>query len=289
MNDRRDFLKAGSIMAAAALMTPFTSFGKKQLARIALNSPSGKKKIGVQIYSVRDALKEDFEGSVKKIGEMGFAYIEAFGLDLDGKLYGMAPSEYKKIVEDNGMKVISSHASYFTKDKAAKVIEASQEVGLEYMFVPWLNQEFRNDYMKVAETLNEVGAEFKKAGIKFGYHNHDFEFEKVGNKYALEVLLENTDPDLVCFELDLYWVVKTGADPLALINKYPGRFHSYHVKDANKALDQTTVGTGIIDFKTLLAEKKKAGLQYYFVEDERTETPFENIKGAIDYLNKLKV
>jgi len=103
-------------------------------------------------------------------------------------------------------------------------------------------------------------------------------------------MIENTDPKLVTFEADLYWVVKAGADPIALIDKYPGRFSLYHVKDADKSLEQTTVGAGTIDFKTLLSAKmkEKAGLEYYFVEDERTETPLENIKGAIDYLRELK-
>ncbi len=289
MNNRRDFLKAGTILAAGAIVTPLSSIANSQLENLARKAPKGNKKMGVQVYSVRDALKEDFAGSMKKIGEMGYSYIEGYDLDLEGKMYGMAPSEYKKIVEDNGMKLIASHASYFSKDKAEIVIKSSQEAGLEYLIVPWLNEPDRKDYMKVADTLNEVGEEFKKAGIKFGYHNHDFEFEKVGNKYALEVMLENTDPELVCFELDLYWVVKAGANPMALIDKHPGRFHSFHVKDADKNLDQTTVGTGTINFKALLGAKKKAGLQYYFVEDERTETPFDNLKGAIDYLNKLKI
>jgi sugar phosphate isomerase/epimerase len=270
-------------------MAPLSGISKNRFSKLAFEALKAKKKIGVQAYSVRDALKADFSGSMKKIGDMGYSYIEAYDLTLDGKLFGMAPAEYKKIVEDNGIELISSHCSYFNKEQAPKVVEASQEAGLKYLIVPWLNDEYRSDYLKVSNTLNEVGEQFKDAGIKFGYHNHAFEFEKVGDKYALEVMLENTDPELVTFELDLYWVVNAGADPVAMINKYPGRFSMYHVKDANKALEQTTVGSGIIDFQALLAAKEKAGMEYYFVEDERTETPFENIQSAIEYLNKMKV
>jgi len=273
MTSRRKFLSTTASIAAGSLLLPFAGSGM------------AKKKIGVQVYSVRNALQKDFAGSMKKIADMGYTYIEGYNMDLEGKLFGMAPAEYKKIVTDLGMELLSMHATYLTPEQAPKVIAASQQAGLKYLIMPFLAENLRHDYSRIAENLNRVGELFKGTGIKFGYHNHNFEFIPEGGKIPLEILLSETQPDLVTFEADLYWVVKAGADPITLVNKFPGRFSLLHVKDANQKLDQTTVGSGIIDFKTILSNKSKAGTEYYFVEDERTEVPFDNLKGAFDYLN----
>jgi len=275
MISRRKFLKTSSFIAAGGMLLPMASMA----------SSRRNKKIGVQVYSVRDALQKDFAGSMKKLADIGYTYIEAYGLDLEGKLFGMAPAEYKKIVNDLGMKLLSAHATYFTPEQAPKIIAASHEAGVKYLIMPWLAEDMRHDYSKIAENLNRVGELFKGTGIKFGYHNHDFEFIKDGDKVPLEVLISETQPDLVTFEADLYWVTKAGANPMELINKFPGRFSLFHVKDSDSKLDQTTVGSGIIDFSTILNNRKKAGMEYYFVEDERTDKPFENLKGSFDYLN----
>lgn len=246
------------------------------------------KEIGVQIYSARDALKDDFKGTFKKVADIGYKYVEAFGLKTDGMIYGMAPSEYKRIADSLGVKVISVHATYFTPDQADVMISAAKELGVEYLIVPWLNEDLRTDYEAVAATFNEIGAKFKGSGIKFGYHNHAFEFEPTADgRIPEEILIENTDPELVTFQADLYWVKKGGAEPMELIKKYPGRFSLFHVKDANDSLDQTTVGEGIIDFEEILKAQDLSGYQYYFVEDERTDDPFGNIQKAFDHLNSL--
>ena len=247
------------------------------------------KDMGVQAYSVRDALNEDFAGSMKKIADIGYKYIEAYGLGIDGKLLGMAPSEYKNIVSDLGMDLISSHATYFTPKDAQAIIETSQAAGLKYLVIPYLADELRGDYYKIAENLNAVGELFRGSGIKFCYHNHAFEFELSNGEVPLEIMIKETQPDLVSFEADLYWVKKGGTEPMDLINKYPGRFSLFHVKDANPNLDQTTVGEGIIDFETIINAKETAGLEYYFVEDERTDDPFGNLKKAFDHVNTLSI
>jgi sugar phosphate isomerase/epimerase len=271
MISRRKFIQTTSYVAAGTFLLP----GYANIA----------KKIGVQAYSVRDALQKDFRGSMKKLADIGYSYIEAYGMDLEGKLFGMPPAEYKKIVTDLGMELLSAHATYFTPQQAPKVIAASQEAGLKYLIMPWLAEGLRHDYSNIAANLNRVGELFKGTGIKFGYHNHNFEFIKEGGKVPLEILISETQPDLVTFEADLYWVVQAGANPMDLIKKFPGRFSLMHVKDADPKLDQTTVGSGIIDFKTILTNKDKAGTEYYFVEDERTKNPFENLKASFDYLN----
>lgn len=247
------------------------------------------KKIGVQIYSVRNELAQNFDSTLAKISEIGFDYIEAYGLSTDGLLYGMPPSEYKKAVESHGMKLVSSHSNYFTSEEAPSMIEAAKQAGLDYVVIPWIPEELRSDYEAVAENLNSIGAQFKEAGIGFGYHNHDFEFEPTTEgRIPLEILLEGTDLENVDFQLDLYWVVKAESDPMEIINKYPGRFSSFHIKDSDVDLNQTTVGTGVVDFKTVLSDQQTSGYKYYFVEDERTENPLLNLKKAYEYLEVLE-
>lgn len=246
------------------------------------------KNIGVQVYSVRNDLAQNFDSTLAALSEIGFEYIEAYGLSTDGLLYGMPPADYKKAVEDNGMKLISSHSDYFNSEEAPIMIEAAKQAGLEYVIIPWTPNELREDYVTVAKNLNSIGAQFKEAGIGFGYHNHDFEFFPIENgQIPLEILLEETDSENVDFQLDLYWVVKAGGDPMKIINKYPGRFAAFHIKDSDMDLNQTTVGTGIVDFKTVLSNQELSGYKLYFVEDERTDDPFSNLENAFNYLQAL--
>lgn len=285
-------MQQGSMIAAGSLLLPWGCSPKSETADAVIveetvsNIPAVKKSMGVQVYSVRDALKEDFAGSIKKLADIGYDYIEAYGLDLEGKMLGMSPKEYRGIVEDTGMKLVSSHSTYFTPDKGGALRDAALEAGLTYVIVPYLGDDLRGDYHKIAENLNKLGAMFNESGLILGYHNHDFEFHKQGDQVPLEIMLKETDPKLVTFQADLYWVTKGGWDPMVLINKYPGRFTSFHIKDAAEDLEQTTVGTGIVDFKSVFGIKQKAGMKHYFVEDERTDAPFENLRAAFNYLNK---
>jgi len=244
------------------------------------------KTMGVQVYSVRDALKEDFAGSMKKLADIGYQYIEAYGLGVDGQIFDMSPEEYSRIVTDTGMEIVSTHGTYFQAGEGEKLRDAALTAGIPHVIIPSLSTEDQKDYHKVAENLNKLGEIFNDSGLLLGYHNHDAEFKKQGDEVALEILLNETQPDLVSFQLDLYWVVKGGADPVALIEKYPGRFCSFHVKDAAEDLEQTTVGTGIVDFESVFNIKGKAGITYYFVEDERTDDPFGNLEAAFNYLNQ---
>ncbi len=248
-----------------------------------------EKMIGVQVYSVRNQLSQNFDSTLAALSDIGFNQIEAYGLNTDGMLFDMEPATYKAIVEGHGMKLVTSHATYFTAEEAPQMIEAAKEAGLDYVIIPWINNDLRSDYDALAQNLNEVGALFKEAGIGFGYHNHDFEFALTEDgRIPLEILIEGTDPELVDFQLDLYWVVRAGHDPMKIINKYPGRFMGFHIKDANEELDQTTIGTGIVDFKTILENQQISGYEYYFVEDERTDAPLKNVRAGHDYLRSLE-
>ncbi len=247
-----------------------------------------EKQIGVQVYSVRNELSQNFDSTLAALSEIGFDQIEAYGLSTDGLLFGMEPATYKAKVESLGMELVTSHTTYITVEEAPVIIKAAKEAGLKYVIIPWINNQLREDYDALAQNLNEVGALFKEAGIGFAYHNHDFEFQPTEDgRIPMEILLEETNPDLVSFQLDLYWVVKAGYDPMKFINKYSGRFMGFHIKDANEELDQTTIGTGIIDFKTILSNQEIAGYEFYFVEDERVDNPLGNVKAGHDYLVEL--
>jgi len=290
MKTRRKFLKNSSYLAAGSMLLPLGCTNKKQetaqtITEEVVESMPKDKTMGVQVYSVRDALKEDFAGSMKKLADIGYQYIEAYGLGVDGQIFDMSPEEYSRIVTDTGMEIVSTHGTYFQAGEGEKLRDAALTAGIPHVMIPHLSEEHR-DYHKVAENLNKLGEIFNESGLLLGYHNHAFEFEKQGDEVGLEILLKETQPDLVSFQLDLYWAVKGGADPLALIEKYPGRFCSFHVKDAAEDLEQTTVGTGIVDFESVFNIKGKAGITYYFVEDERTDDPFGNLEAAFNYLNQ---
>lgn len=293
MKTRRKFLKSSSYLAAGGILLPLGCTNKQPetaqtITEEVVESMPKDKTMGVQVYSVRDALKEDFAGSMKKLADIGYQYIEAYGLDVDGQILGMAPEEYSRIVADTGMKIVSTHGAYFQAGEGERLRDAALTAGIPHVVIPSLSAEDRKDYYKVAENLNKLGEIFNDSGLLLGYHNHDAEFKKQGDEVALEILLKETQPDLVSFQLDLYWVVKGGADPVALVEKYPGRFCSFHVKDAAEDLEQTTVGTGIVDFESVFNIKGKAGITYYFVEDERTDDPFGNLEAAFNYLNQAE-
>lgn len=290
MKTRRNFIKHSSYLAAGSLVLPLSCTQKQQetaqtITEEVVESMPKQKAIGVQVYSVRDALREDFRGSIKKLADIGFQYIEGYGLGVNGKMLEMDPAEYSRIVSDTGMSLLSTHCSYFQAGDAPMLRDAALSAGLKHVIVASLSEEDR-DYPQVAENLNQVGEIFKEAGLLFGYHNHAFEFEKQGDEVGLEIMLNETDPDLVKFQLDLYWAVKGGTDPVAFIEKYPGRFCSFHIKDSAEDLEQTTVGTGIVPFEGVFNIKGKSGATHFFVEDERTDDPFGNVEAAFNYLNQ---
>lgn len=280
---RREFLKKTALLGLGTATLPALSMACNN------NKEKATKEFGVQIYSVRNELSQDFEGTLQKIADMGYDYIEAFGLGTDGMYFGQtSPAEFRDMVEGMGMRIASTHSSYFTAEDAPTMLQAAKNAGVDQLIIPYLSEEHRTDYELEAQNLNQIGEVFKDSGIKFGYHNHDFEFIALEDgRLPMEILLENTDPELVTFQLDVYWITKAGQDAMDFIQKYPGRFSSYHIKDADEDLNQTTVGKGIIDYKTLLSKNDEFGITHLFVEDEREDHPIENIKAAHDYLQEL--
>ena len=290
MSNRRNFIKTGTYIAAGSLILPAVSCApkKKEAAEI-IAPPPPKMGVGLQVYSVRNQLMEDFEGTMKKVAEIGYQLVEGYGLGGDGLFLGKhTAADYKKIVDDLGMKLVATHCGYFNTAEASVAIEAAKVAGIEYLVTPYIPDQIRTNidgYKAIAENLNKVGELCNAAGIKYGYHNHSFEFEAMEGQIPMEVLIQETQPDLVTFEADLFWTRMGGYDAIELINKFPGRISMFHVKDATPEKGEATVGQGTIDFKAIFEAGKKYGLKYYFIEDEREEHVFENIKADFDYMN----
>ncbi len=295
MKSRRDFIRISAAGAAGALLLgPIRSFA----------NPLDKKSygVGLQLYSIRDAMTEDVAGSLKKVSDLGYKNIEMASY-ADGKFYDMAPKEFRKIVEDLGMKIISSHTSVeaegITAASAQKMADAHAEIGVKYCVQPWIEEKDRNveKYKRMIADWNKVGQIMKNVGIQFGYHNHNFEFLPTNGMVPYyDIFMKEMDADLITMELDCFWSVKAGQDPVKMFDKYPGRFQLLHFKDMAAKVEKpfftvdkddiTSVGAGLIDYKRIYNARKKAGMKYFFVEDDNQGNgkPFEGIRISINNL-----
>lgn len=257
------------------------------------------KVVGLQLYSLREDLPKDVKGVLEKVAKAGFKEVETYGFSIKDQFWGFTPVEFKKILDANGLKAVSGHyglGSYLVDDNTDELkaaIAAAKVLGSEYVTIPWLNPDLRksaDDYKKLAVKINKAGQMCKDAGIRLAYHNHDFEFEKQGDTTGYEILLKGTDKKLVDFELDLYWVVRSGKDPIALFKENPGRFTMWHVKDMDKTKKEwnTEVGQGSINFKAIFAAAKLSGMKHFFVEHETNykPNPIESVKISCDYIKK---
>jgi sugar phosphate isomerase/epimerase len=252
--------------------------------------PSGTKKVGIQLYTVRKEMLADPRGTLEKLSQIGYKELESARSEL-GNYYGLEPKEIKKITEDLGMKLRSGHV-HVDKDWQ-KSIDQAAETGQEFLIsavLPNPGQTVEN-YQQSADAFSKLGEDCKKSGIQFGYHNHNTEFEKVNGQVLYDVLVERADPKLVIMEMDLGWVIAAGYDPLMYFERFPGRFPLWHLKDMNLSAKQSTeFGLGQVDIPKMLDHAKKSGLKYYFVEQEEyTHTALESIQVDYDYLAKLKL
>ena len=280
MQTRRTFIKTASA-ASLAMSLPLNIFA----------SPKGKM-IGIQLYTIRDQVKSDFTGTLKKIAKIGYNSVEAAGYS-DRKFYGYSPKEYKKICEDFGLAPTSSHTS-FDPDSADQVIEDTLAGGMSWVVIPWIPEEKRktlDDYKTLADGFNDLGEKCKEAGLGFAYHNHSFEFEKIDGEIPYDILLKNTTPENVTMELDIYWIIYGGQKPMDYFDKFPGRFKLWHVKDmdAGPARESTEIGSGMVKWPEIFATKEKSGMEMFYVEQESFKIdPFKSIGNSYNYLNNLK-
>jgi sugar phosphate isomerase/epimerase len=281
MITRRNFIRGLSAAATTSLLLP------KELFAF---TPA--KYIGIQLYTLNEQVKDDFLGTLQKIADIGYNSIEAAGY-ADGKFYGYAPGEYKKIATDLGLSPISSHASVDPLD-AGKIIDDTLEAGHKYLVVPSIPASQRTSidhYKKIAEQFNHIGQLCNTSGLRFGYHNHAFEFDSMEGFIPYEVLLDETRPDLVTMQIDFYWMVYGGGNPMDYFVRYPGRFGLWHVKDMDNKVDKesTEIGSGIIDWPNIFMERDMAGMEYFFLEQEHFKMdPFKSLKKSYRYLAGLK-
>jgi len=289
MNSRRNFIKNAGLAAAGAMILP-------SFACSALAAPT--RKIGLQLYSLREQLPKDVRSTIAKVAEAGYNEVETYGYSVKDKFWGLDPKSFKALLDQHGLTAPSGHYGMdpFIQNGDQEIlksyIEAAKIVGGEYITVPYLGDALRkteDDWKKVAARLNEASAICKASGLKLAYHNHNFEFVKYGAITGYDILLKETDPAAVKFELDLYWVVRSGNDPVKLFTDHPGRFPMWHVKDMDKANNtiNTEVGSGTIDFKKIYANAKLAGLEHLIVEQENFSLdPYVSIKQSADYVKK---
>ncbi|MGB5228734.1 MAG: sugar phosphate isomerase/epimerase [Eudoraea sp.] len=257
---------------------------------------------GLALYTVRDAMETDAKTTLQAVADAGYSYLEAAGYK-DGKFYNMAPADFKKLLNQLGLKPISSHQSAVTMENADAMIADVKAAGFKYFVIPVppmglfnFDRETRTMSMtggaaNLAEIVTTLGKKCQAAGLELLYHNHDFEFQKDSDGIVpIDYLLEHCDPKYVNFQMDLYWVTKAGADPVAYFEKYPGRFKIWHVKDMDEQGRFAPVGNGNIDFSRILENKKLSGMKYYMVEQDMTFDglkPLEAMKISHEGLRKI--
>ena len=284
MNTRRNFIKQSGLLTAGLMMNP-SELLKKQ------------KTVGLQLYSLREEIVKNPQGVIQKVAAAGYSNVEMYGLSAGNKFYGLPVKEFAQLLKDNNLKSSSGHYAPVNflfengnGDDVKNFCEVGNTLGNKYIIIPWLSEEKRktiDQYKALAERINKAAQICKAAGLQMAYHNHDFEFADINGEHGYDILLNNTDTDLVKFEMDIYWVVRAGYNPVELFKKHPGRFHLWHVKDMLKAdkTKNTEVGNGTVDFKTIFASAKLAGVKYYIVEQENTYMPdiFTSIKTSYNY------
>ena len=244
-------------------------------------------RIGVQLYTIRGAITKDLDGSLAKVAAIGYQEVELAGY----RSHTM--SEFKAALDRNGLSAPSTHiAMERVRDELPQVLNEAHMLGHHYVICPNIIDEKAglDGYREAADVLNHAGEIAKQSGIRIGYHNHETELAPISGVRPYDVLLDRTDPALVAMEMDIYWLVKGGGDPLAYFKKYPGRFKMVHVKDMDgtPARGMTDVGKGIIDWKGIFAQSGEAGIEHYFVEHDSASDPFASITASYGYLRKLE-
>ena len=264
-NSRRSFLRS-TALTSVALSMPF----KNELMAMAANS----KPFALQLWSVKLALYKDTMGVLKQVAANGYKKIEGFEGEL-GLFWGMKNTEFKKVMDDLGMNMFSTHCNDTGDFKSfEQKAAAAGEIGLKYIICAYKGpQTTLDNFKQFADEFNTCGEIAKKHGLRFAYHNHDYSFKAMDGIVPQDVMMKNTDPAMVDFEMDLYWTRVAGIDPLANMDQFPKRFKLVHVKDlvktnTEKGHESCVIGKGTIDYKALLPEVAKRGVKHMIVEQE---------------------
>lgn len=258
--------------------------------------------MGLQLFSIRAPLARDVVGTIKTIASVGYQDSETYGYDPAGTgYYGMKAKDFNKLLADHNMVSTSGHydfTKYFDKTDDAmmaytdRCIEGAHALGQRYITWPWLDPSFRTreNFKLLSSKLNMLGERIKKAGLGFAYHNHDFEFTDYAGETGYNIIMRETDAELVKLQLDLYWVAHSSKLSVAeLISKQPGRFVMWHIKDMDKVTrDYSELGNGSIDFTVILPEASRAGLEYYYIEQggNFAKNPIQSVTDSAIYFKK---
>ncbi|QQL50308.1 sugar phosphate isomerase/epimerase family protein [Mucilaginibacter ginkgonis] len=285
--DRRSFINSSGLLA---LSLP----AAKLLDRV----PARIKNYGIQLYMVRDEMEKDAPGTLAKLGKMGYTEIESYGGN-KGIFWGMPNTDFKKLAADNGLTLISSH--YNDSDMAfEKQVALAAQIGMKYLICPWKGpQKSIDDFKRIADEFNIKGEICKKHGLRYGYHPHDYPYKKIDGQLPIDVLLENTDKDLVYYQMDFYYTVTEGQNPQHYLTKYKDRFTLCHMRDVLKhrllagSKDESAcdLGQGIINYPHLLNIARKNGMAHFFVEQSRYfhETPLQSAAINARYMKNLRL
>jgi sugar phosphate isomerase/epimerase len=284
MIDRRSFVKISAGIAAGSM---FGLDGTARVLKAMTAAGRSIENIGVQLYTVRDLMENDVRGTLEAVARAGYKEVEFHDY------FGHSPEEVRAMLDDLGLVTPAIHVSLEkVRSDLAALIDQAHTVGHTYLISPWLAEEERgsiDSYRRLAASFNDFGQLCRNEGLRFGWHNHAFEFEKIDGTVPLDVLLEETDPELVAFELDLFWTIAGGADPIDYFERFPGRFPLCHVKDMTADGSMVDVGAGEIDFAAIFRHADAAGLVHYVVEHDDPANPIASITASYEYLAALEL
>lgn len=283
---RRQFLQQSCVGIAAltVLGNPLQALAAGQSN--GQGSSGAVKKTGLQLYTLRDMMEKSVADTLKLVAGVGYGDVEFAGY------FGHSAADIRKLLDANGLAAPSVHVPLeVLRSALPQVIKDAKVIGHQYIVLPWLSEEQRGDsvdnYKKLAVELNGFAKPIKDAGLQLAYHNHDFELLPVKGGVPYDVLLSETDQDLVKMELDLFWAVKAGVDPLKLFAANPGRFPLVHVKDMAKDGAMVDVGTGTIDFKAIFAKAEQAGIRHQFIEHDNSNNRIATIRQGYQALSQV--
>lgn len=265
---------AGGMLAGIAGGQASLASGKARLSNI-----------GLQLYTVRDHMKNDVASTLAAVAEMGYREVEF------AHYFDHSASELNRMLNGEGLRSPSTHIRMPPlREDADAVFAFAKEVGHDHVVVPFIkpNERSLDHYKRHIEFFAKMGEKSCSHGLRFGFHNHDFEFEVIDGVRPYDLMLSELDASLIQFTMDLYWFNRAGADPLDYIRRHPGRFELCHVKDMRVDGSQTSVGAGVIDFAAIFNEREKAGFQHYYVEQDKPEDSYAAVRSSFKYLQQLE-
>lgn len=287
---RRSFLKKSGLLAGGAALTSL-SFLQSCASSDGEEMEVATNTFGIQLYTLRDIIGDDPRGVISSLADFGYKQIESYEGSM-GIFWGMSHTEFKQFLDEQGLTLVSTHANVF--ENYQQKVDQLAEIGATYITCPYIGpQESIDDFYDLAEQFNELGQIANDAGLKFAYHNHAYSFEEVDGEIPQVVMMDNTDPELVDFQMDMYWVHVAGEDIGEWLERYPNRFTSGHVKDSSGGEEPESVvlGTGTIDYPSIVEVAQANGMEHFIVEQEAytDTTPLDAAKADAEYMQTLEI